>query len=450
MKLSNNILLSIIVVVICVYVAVFDGGLLCASYTADSVRYMRMAENIKAGHLMNPDGLAGGGGWFAIWPIGYPMVLAAISAMTGLDVFWASKVVSVLCIMALLVLFWKCAKDAFPLLALSLVNLAYLKIARSTLSEPLFMVLLVTMGFAVAHLGRKANVRISWRCAALLCTLFIGLFLVRYVGFFAPVWVGAAVLICRWGWGAVGTVAVAGLGAWIFDVSYWMINKAMCGYVSGYGRVAPKESALELLRMIIGAEMHELQAYGILAFLVVGLWLAGSRLLMKKETTWPDSADKYDNGWLVFVSAGLLYHVTLVFMRCRQSFDTLGFRLLYPGTLMVVVGLVLLLSRHVSYFRAMDWSVFVNDIPLRRFAMFLLSVAIFGVWLLHGELQLRKALGIETYLLGRPYPELREVLLAKYAGVKAGTRVNIGCSCCDEDFMIAALRPDLIIDTVEK
>lgn len=63
MKLSNNILLAITVVTIGVYVAVFEGGLWGSSYTADSVRYMRMAENIKAGYFMNPNGLAGGEGW---------------------------------------------------------------------------------------------------------------------------------------------------------------------------------------------------------------------------------------------------------------------------------------------------------------------------------------------------------------------------------------------------
>ena len=122
MRIPNTSLLALAIMFLMAWVAVLDGGLLSSSYTADSVRYMRMAENIKAGHFMNPNGLAGGEGWFAIWPIGYPVVLAAVSAVSGLDVYWASKAVSLLCAIAMLLIFWKFAKDAFPILALALVS----------------------------------------------------------------------------------------------------------------------------------------------------------------------------------------------------------------------------------------------------------------------------------------------------------------------------------------
>ena len=449
MKPLNNILITLVVLVVVMYVAVFDGAVYSSSYTADSVRYMRMAENIKAGHLMNPDGIAGGEGWFAIWPIGYPVVVAATSAVTGLDGFWASKVISILCAFVMLIIFWRRGKDAFPLLAFSIVNLAYLKITRSTLSEPLFMVLLVAIGFVVEGIVTTTKEGgIDWRRATALWGLFVAVFLVRYVGFFVPAWVVVAVLLCRVERGALGTVAAAVVGAWIFDVSYWMMNKVMCGYVSGYGRALPKETGMELIRMVASAELHELQAYVILAILVACLWFVGSRSIPRREI------DRHDlfaahKGWIGFVIIGVQYHAALVFMRCRQSFDVLGFRLLYPGTLMIVIGLVLLLTQTISRFRVWSCVEFVNAIPLRRFGSFLLVVVLFGCWLLHGELQLRSALGINVYSLGRPYPELRKQLLEKYANVPSGTKLNIGCSCCDEDFMIAALRPDLIIETVE-
>ena len=449
LRVSNSMLLAATVVAIVSYIAVFEGGVLSSSYTADSVEYMRMAENIKAGHLMNNNGIAGGKGWFAAWPIGYPLTLAAISKVTGLDVFWASKIVSILCAVTMLILFLRNVKDSFPILALTLLNLAYLKISRSSLSEPLFMVLLVGLGFVGAHLSNKVGSRIDWRSAIVLFFLFVGLFLVRYVGFFAPIWLGVTVVVCRFGRGVVGTVAVAGVGAWVFDILYWMMNKIMCGYVSGFGRALPRETGMELFRMIVEAEIHELQAFGIMAFLVACLWFAGSRLMAKGEGARCNLACKGEDGWLVFVLIGAMYHATIVFMRCRQSFDALGFRLLYPGTLMIVIGVVLLL-RHASYFGARDWTRSLNGIPLGRFMVLLICVMLFGCWLLYGELQLRRALGIETYSLGRPYRELREALLVKYGDIPSGTCLKIGCSCCGEEFLIAALRPDLMVETIEQ
>ena len=444
--ISNRLCLAFAVVAIVSWVAIAEGGLLASSYTADSVRYMRMAENIKAGHLMNPNGIVGSDGWFAIWPIGYPTVLAAISMLTGLEVFWASKLISVLCTMGLLFLFWKRGGAAFPLLALGLVNLAYLKISRSSLSEPLFMLVLVAIGFVAADISERQRCDgFDWHSFFMLWLLFVGLFLVRYVGFFAPVWIGAALLLGRCRRSVIKTISFAGAAAWVVDGAYWLMNKTMCGFVSGYGRSLPKETGRELLQMVIAAEMHELQAYGILWFLAICLWF----VIWRNRTQSQDSNGKGFSG-RIFIVAGLLYHATVVFMRCRQSFDPLGFRLLYPGTLMIVVGIVLWMTQRGGHSGMLNWIRCVEAIPKKYFIPWLVIFMLFGGWILHGELQLRDALGMSVYRLGDSYPNLKERMLAKYKEVPAGTRVNIGCSCCDEDFIIAALRPDIIIETTEK
>ena len=138
----NSLLLALSVVAVVAWVAIVEGGLVSSFYISDSVNYMRLAENIKAGNWMNQHGLAGRNGWFAVWPVGYPALLAAFSSVFRIESFWASKVFSVVCSVSLLTLFWKCARRQFPILALMLLNLAYLKISRGSLSEQPFIVLM--------------------------------------------------------------------------------------------------------------------------------------------------------------------------------------------------------------------------------------------------------------------------------------------------------------------
>ena len=110
----NSLLLALSVVAVVAWVAIVEGGLVSSFYISDSVNYMRLAENIKAGNWMNQHGLAGRNGWFAVWPVGYPALLAAFSSVFRIESFWASKVFSVACSVSLLTLFWKCARRQFP------------------------------------------------------------------------------------------------------------------------------------------------------------------------------------------------------------------------------------------------------------------------------------------------------------------------------------------------
>lgn len=195
---ANCLMLAMSVVAVVAWVAIAEGGLLSSFYISDSVNYMRLAENIKAGNWMNQHGLAGRDGWFAVWPVGYPALLAAFSSVSRLEPYWASKVFSVICCVSLLALFWKCARRQFPILALMLVNLAYLKISRGSLSEQPFIVLMACLGFAVNRIIQSDGARIgrdSVGRIVLLALTFVGLFILRYVGAVAPVWAGVAVAV---------------------------------------------------------------------------------------------------------------------------------------------------------------------------------------------------------------------------------------------------------------
>ena len=448
-------MLAVSVVTVVAWVAIAEGGLLSSFYISDSVNYMRLAENIKAGNWMNQHGLAGRDGWFAVWPVGYPALLAAFSGIFRLEPYWASKVLSVICCVVLLALFWRCARRQFPILALMLVNLAYLKISRGSLSEQPFIVLMACLGFAVdriiqsdgARIGRDGVGRI-----ALLALTFIGLFLLRYVGAVAPVWAGVAVAVTalanrrEHGLGIVirrlSEVAIAATVAWTVEGCYLLMNKVMCGCVSGYERPVAPESAPELVKMTLSAEFHELQAYGVCLFL--GFLLVALYKMHVAKPTQEDAPESTSGscpaGW-GFIAIGVMFHATMIVMRCRHFFNPLGFRLLYPGTFLVAIGCILIVSQRLK----IDWMSMLGALPKRVMACFCIGMALFGTWLLHGELQLREICGLKGYGIGDPYSVVKTRVLKKYSEVPPGSCVKLECDFDGEDFLLAYLRPDLMV-----
>ena len=455
-KRVNSLLLALSVTTVVAWVAIAEGGLLSSFYISDSVNYMRLAENIKVGNWMNQNGLAGRDGWFATWPVGYSALLAALSSAFRLEPFWASKVFSVICCIFLLVLFWKCARRQFPILALLLVNLAYLKISRGSLSEQPFIVLMACLGFAVDRIVRCEESKFGWgsvRRITLLALTFIGLFVLRYVGAVAPVWSGIAVLVTlpvsRSGhWlclliRRISEVVIAAAVAWTFEGCYLLMNKLMCGCASGFERPLTPESAQELVKMTLSAETHELQAYGISLFLGCLLVLLYGLFAIKsnQEESPTLKSDSYLSGW-VFVTIGIMFHVTMIVMRCRYFFNPLGFRLLYPGTFLITLGFVLIISQK---FRV-DWMSMIGALPKRIVAGFCIALILSGAWLLHWELQLREACGLGVYGIGDPYRVVKERVLKKYSSVLPGSYVKLQCDFDGEDFLLAYVRPDLMVD----
>ena len=454
-KNINCLLLALSVVAVVAWVAIAEGGLLSSFYISDSVNYMRLAENIKAGNWMNQHGLAGRDGWFAVWPVGYPALLAAFSSVFRLEPFWASKVFSVVCCISLLALFWQCARRQFPILALMLVNLAYLKISRGSLSEQPFIVMMACLGFAVDRIAQNEESKLgkgSVRRIALLTLSFIGLFLLRYVGAVAPVWAGMAVVVASLA-GRMGhrlgilirrisEVAIAGAVAWAFEGGYLLMNRAMCGFVSGYERPVAPESAPELIRMTLSAEFHELQAYGIcllLGFLLMLLYRTYGAKTDREEKMAATSAPCLSG--LVFIAIGVMFHATMIVMRSRHFFNPLGFRLLYPGTFLVTMGCVLIISQKLK----IGWMVMLEMLPRRVVAGICVVITLFGVWLLHGELQLRRLCGLGVYGVGEPYQVVKKRVLEKYSMFSPGSKVKLQCDFDGEDFLLAYLRPDLMV-----
>ncbi|GAA0486983.1 hypothetical protein GCM10008986_10520 [Salinibacillus aidingensis] len=65
--------------------------------SSDSAHYLQMALNLLHGNGMTtPSYVPDISTYFATWPVGYPVLIAGISFLTGISVFWASKLVNLI------------------------------------------------------------------------------------------------------------------------------------------------------------------------------------------------------------------------------------------------------------------------------------------------------------------------------------------------------------------
>lgn len=86
--------------------------------------------------------------WNSIFPMGYPVVIALISFLSGLSVLWASKVVNVLASGVLLVLAWRWFNPNRAILLGCILLLGqFIKLWAHTWSEPLFLCLLLAWAY---------------------------------------------------------------------------------------------------------------------------------------------------------------------------------------------------------------------------------------------------------------------------------------------------------------
>ncbi len=137
------------------------------------------------------------------------------------------------------------------------------------------------------------------------------------------------------------------------------------------------------------------------------------------------------------MGAGVAYQFTMIVMRYAGSCSQLGYRFLYPGTLLVAIGLCVRFGNLLQLRK-------VNVGWTRSLALGCI-VFLVGINLLDAELEVRRALGIPLYGKGRPYLEIKKELLEKYRNVKSGELIHLK-GLCDEDLPIISLRPDLRFD----
>lgn len=336
-----------------------DSGFL----SPDSTNYLRLVETLRSGQgffVPNDGRGVAQDAFFAVWPVGYPAAIFALSSITGLDAFWASKALNILVYLSTILVVLAYFGRNGRLLVLVLLFGSYLAIFSFTWSEGPFILLLLALALAtnraMSQSGFLFVASVAWMSA-----LIGALFLTRYVGL-----VGAVALLIvfvdrvrkRDRWSAALVVAM-GLSVILVTGAYLSLNIELTGYATGSARVPSFESSSELAVQLIKAVVHE-------AIFPVAFWSPSSViqgsvvfvqfLLISVLGVFAIRAKRHvlaRQDEVVMFVIGAVYLLTIISLRWVSAFDDYNYRLLAPGTLLVLLPTFSLLLRSTQKLKSL-------------------------------------------------------------------------------------------------
>ena len=153
----------------------------------DSSNYLRLAERILSGHgLFVPSN--GRQGFteilFAMWPVGYPALIAFVAWISEVSTFLASKILNVLLLNLAVFLMYRALGRVGLIAAGILLTAGTLTNYTYTWSEAPFLTTLIILCLYLAGIINRKYI-VTGSVALILVGLLVAIFLFRYIGLFA-------------------------------------------------------------------------------------------------------------------------------------------------------------------------------------------------------------------------------------------------------------------------
>ena len=361
-EISQKIVSVGILTLVFVYIALY---IVSKSYfekacmSADSAEYMKAAHALLTGHGFISNFASGDSTWFALWPIGYPALIALFTAISGTDIYIASKIFSIFAVaLTLFLLYRRFGKDAW-VFSIALLNPGYIWLNCYTWSEGPFT--LFTLMFA---LSLSAIIIDGRKKAGVLEYLILGLitcanFLVRYVGAYtAPlIFVSAFVLLLVYRFDEnsrneelkvkIRSLFITGIASSAFMLLYLINNKIRNGASTGVNRAVFTDDIPTLALSLVEALIKEffnallivppilvsdINGPKLRTLLLLVLLLIPAFIVYKKF-------EKKDR-LLVILAAGLFYYITFITIRFNSTMDPFGPRFFEPASFVITIAII--------------------------------------------------------------------------------------------------------------
>jgi hypothetical protein len=330
------------------------------SLTTDSCFYLGLAQNLIDGEGFYIASYTGEGErvWFSLWPFGYPVLIYGIAYLTGLTVFWASKILNIILFGSALIIVKFLFRERAHIYGAVLLFTPFLEIFSHTWSETLFIVSILWLGYASVSFDSGSN-----RFASVqLVFASVLLFLSRYIGAFAIVIlsIGAIYYLIQKDYRRFVRLSGIIIIVSVFILIYLYMNISLSGYTTGMERIPAPESFNELVVMTAIAYVNEFNflqgaiyypdilqlryirllklVFFIIQIIVFSYVIVKFGMLRMKRVP-------IDKTALLLVLIGFVYWISITAFRWNFYFDRLSFRLLAPGTLMVLFGLIVYLGK---------------------------------------------------------------------------------------------------------
>ncbi|WP_026464084.1 hypothetical protein [Adhaeribacter aquaticus] len=296
--------------------------------------------------------------YFAIWPLGYPILISGFAYLLSLPVFWASKVVNIFFLGLCLLLFRKMNREYAYLLTLIMCSFTFMEIFSYTWSEPPFIFCLLWFVYLLYNFMQDEN---NNKYLILLFISSLLLFFIRYIGGFSFIILG---LLSTWFLlkkrfkPALKLLSITILLSTIAGL-YLYNNYIQTGYLTGGERFFPdrESTSLFVYYLFVGLfnELFVIRNYywgnsnPDLLFWVTAIFQFSIMIFIylrfiKRELT---KISSEDNLSILFGIIGFIYLFVLILLRKYSPFDPFDYRLLSPFSICIYTALMLFLINPV-------------------------------------------------------------------------------------------------------
>lgn len=326
-----------------------NGGL-----TPDSTYYLQLSQSLLDGNgfqriaYETPEGRT----LFAIWPVGYPTLIFILAKLTGLSVFWASKLLNILVIGCCLIVFQFIFKGNAHWVGLIFLCNSFSSIYKMTWSEGVFLFFLLVFCLTVFQYI-KTDGKNLW----LIIILFSGLllFITRYIGAFTFIVTGIVILflLIRKKWLSSIKLSIVLFLQILISALYLYNNKLLTGYFTGMPRGTGTDISKNMFSQLFFALKEELVLIPLSSLKVVVQFPISATFMSKiltflllfllglylYNTSGKKSRFGNINGlWVYFILIAILYLISITFMVWKSNVTDLDYRYLVPATFLAILS----------------------------------------------------------------------------------------------------------------
>ncbi|HKK41366.1 MAG TPA: hypothetical protein VJ963_03070 [Bacteroidales bacterium] len=425
---GNNIKLFLVFMGLCIIILLNTYTNPNGCISPDSSYYLRLSRNLvlHEGFYIPDYSAYDGKSFFAIWPVGYPVMIFIMSKLTGLGIVWASKVLNMLLIGCVLMIFSYLFKENAHWAALIFYTDANISIFSYTWSEGAFIVFLICTSLTL-YKSIETGGKPKWLVALLLSGT--ALFLTRYIGLISVIIIGISSLVVmyRRRWFLSFKLLAVSLLQLLIILLYLYHNKLTTGFITGGLRTLQTESDETLFRQLLSAfkEAIILIRWNIPVLLISGLLMITGIIYLFRKRSKELTAHK--GIWKYLLLSGIVYLLSIVSIRWFYSIEPLNYRFMAPGMFLVLL----------AFFSGLMEKPRLKI--MRSSLFFLIILAILGAHYIPGKYAVYKYITTGRFNLENPgYLASKNSILQRYKDVEPGSVVIFG------SYHLRYLREDVI------
>jgi hypothetical protein len=346
----------------------------------DSEHYLKTAEDILKGDWLvsyktqtsSPESSIS---YTAVWPIGYPLLIAATSYCTGTDAFTASKIVNIIFLGFIFLLLHHHYGVHSLLPACYFCSFSMLEIYSYTWSEGAFLFFLLLMLHVLKKLLYEEIRTIH---VVLLAACLIAMALLRYAGLIYFIFTFLVMLwsVYRRNRKYAWQIGLALFSASLCIMPYLMINYYYTGgFFGGHPRYFPEaEQWHMLMSTIFKGVLNELFIMRNFYFtwdylFFIALFIQGMVMVYLFQKSKLSTKRVTLKGEEILILSGIFYLMVIVFIKTVSPLDTFDYRILAPFSAPIFIAL---LGNFTSSYNTSN----PRHVPLVIIGFFMLSLVL--------------------------------------------------------------------------